>query len=258
VANAVDYTDVTEARGDQITRQALEMMCTRYAFAARFCDGRDVLEVACGAGQGLGMLRRHARHVIGGDYTPRLLDMARAHYGSRIPLVRLDGELLPFGDASVDVVILYEALYYLRDARAFVREARRILRPGGKLIICTVNREWADFNPSPFSQTYHSAAELRALLNAAGFESSLLGAFPVEDATVTDQLVSLVKRSAVALGLMPKTMRGKRLFKRIFLGRLVPFPAEIRDGIAPYREPVPLQSGSPANTYKVLYAVGAV
>jgi protein-L-isoaspartate O-methyltransferase len=61
--SGIDYSDVTEAHGNQITREALAMMCTRYVFAARLSDGRDVLEVGCGAGQGLGVLRERARRV---------------------------------------------------------------------------------------------------------------------------------------------------------------------------------------------------
>src|SRR5688572_22593028 len=255
---AIDYTDVTEAHGNQISRQALDMMWTRYAFAAALSEGRDVLEVACGAGQGLGVLRARARRVIGADYTEALLRMARAHYGGRTPLARLDAQRLPFRDGSFDLVILYEALYYLPDPAAFIGEARRVLRPEGRLVICTVNREWADFNPSPFSTTYHSAGELRALLTSGGFTTSVFGAFPVERATLRDHVVSAVKRSAVALGLVPKTMRGKKLLKRLFMGPLVDFPAEIRDGVASYHDPVPLSdAGSrPVDGYKVLYAVG--
>jgi ubiquinone/menaquinone biosynthesis C-methylase UbiE len=252
-----DYATVTEARGDRITREALDMMWTRYAFAARYCAGRDVLEVACGAGQGLGALRARARRVVGGDFTESLLGMARAQYGGGIPLTRLDGQVLPFRDATFDVVILHEALYYLADAAAFVAEARRVLRPGGHLVIGTVNREWADFNPSPLSTRYYGAEELRTLLRAASFEPVIYAAFPLDRTTGASRVVSAVKRVAVSLGVMPKTMRGKRFLKRVFLGPLVDFPSQIQDGMASYREPVPLGPGAPAVLYKVLYAVGA-
>lgn len=253
---AIDYTDVTEARGNQITREALDMMFTRYAFAARYCEGREVLEVACGAGQGLGLLQRRAGRAVGVDYTLGLLAMARAQYGSRVPLAQVDAHALPFRVASFDVVVLYEALYYLADPLVFLREARRVLRPGGHLLVCTVNREWPDFNPSPFSTRYHSADELRGLLSSAGFGVAMFAGFPVAASTGRDRAVSRLKRAAVALRLMPKTMAGKRLLKRLFLGRLVDFPAELRDGAATYREPAALPPGH-ASGHKVLYAVGA-
>jgi len=255
--SGIDYSDVTEAHGNQITREALAMMCTRYVFAARLSDGRDVLEVGCGAGQGLGVLRGRARRVIGADYTHGLLEMARTHYGARVPLTRVDAQRLPFRNGSFDIVVLYEALYYLAQPQAFVAEARRVLRPDGRLVLCTVNREWADFNPSPFSTGYHSAAELRVLLEGGGFNTTLFAAFPAQRATTRDRAVSAVKRFAVAFGLVPKTMRGKRLLKRVFLGRLVSFPPEIHEDMAAYHEPVPVNGGGPVDGYKVVYAIGA-
>ena len=256
--SGIDYSHVTEAHGNEISREALEMMCTRYVFAARFSERRDVLEVACGAGQGLGVLGGHARRVVGADYTAALLDMARGHYAGRVPLARIDAQLLPFAGGSFDVVVMYEALYYLANPRAFIAEARRVLRPGGRLIVCTVNREWGDFNPSPFSTSYHSATELRALLEHGGFQTAMFAAFPVQQASLRDRVVSIVKRTAVTLGLVPKTMRGKRLLKRLFFGQLVVFPPELREDMAPYHAPVPLTGVGQVSGYKVLYAVGAV
>src|SRR5438034_2382376 len=237
---AIDYSTVTEAHGTQITREALDMMWTRYAFAADLCRGRDVLEVACGAGQGLGLLARHARRVVGGDYTMSLLEMARRQYGAAIPLARLDGHRLPFAAGTFDVVILFEAIYYLSHADAFLDECRRVLRPGGVVIVSTVNREWSEFNPSPFSTKYWSARELTGLLAAKGFAAEVHGGFVAARASARDALVAAIKRIAVALRLIPKTMAGKRLLKRLFLGSLVDFPGEIREGMATYSAPTPL------------------
>jgi ubiquinone/menaquinone biosynthesis C-methylase UbiE len=254
-SRGVDYTTVTEAPGTQITREALDMMWTRYAYAAELAADRDVLEVACGAGQGLGHLARHARRVIGGDYTQSLLDMARAQYENTVSLVRLDGQVLPFRAASFDVVLLYEAIYYLPDVNRFLKECRRVLRPSGVVVVSTVNNEWADFNPSPFSTHYWSGAELHHLLQSHGFTPHLFGAFPAAVDSVRGRLVSALKRLAVSWHLMPKTMAGKRLLKRIFLGELVDFPGRLRDGMATRHALVPLGATAGGPQFKVLFAV---
>jgi len=49
-----DYSTVTEVPGVLVTGEAFRMAHSRYAFAAEHCEGRDVLEIACGAGPGLG------------------------------------------------------------------------------------------------------------------------------------------------------------------------------------------------------------
>jgi hypothetical protein len=138
----------------------------------------------------------------------------------------------------------------------FIHECRRILTKNGTLLICTVNREWPEFNPSPFSQQYFSAGELKRLLERGGFHAELFGAFPVQTKSLADAVVSLVKRMAISLCLIPKTMKGKEWLKRIFLGNLTPIPAEFGEGMAPLGSLVPLPSGQIVSGYKVIYAIG--
>jgi SAM-dependent methyltransferase len=253
---AIDYSGVTETSGNRVTREALSMLYTRYAFAAEFSEGRDVLEIACGAGPGLGYLARRARRVVGGDCTERLLAQAVRLYRRRIPLVRLDAHALPFRSGSVGVVLLYEALYYLAEAARFLDEAARVLRTPGCLMISTVNREWADFNPSPFSTRYFSGGELFALLRDRGFEPTIYGAFPVIQGSPSERMISTIRRAAVRLHLIPGTMRGKELLKRLFLGRLEAFPDEVAETTAAYCAPVRLHLDGPVYDFKVLFAVG--
>ena len=252
-----DFTTVTEAPGDALRHEALEMLWTRYAFAAEYCRDRHVLEVACGAGQGLGLLARTAARVVGGDCTERLLGFAKQHYGSRIPLVRLDGQQLPFHDATFDVVLLYEAVYYLPEPALFLEECRRVLRPGGRVLLCTANKGLADFNPSPFHRRYFSGAELIDLFRRHRFDPVLLGAFPVAQETTRNRIVSLIKRTAVALHLVPKTMRGKALLKRLFFGPLEAAPAELSGEWRNHRPQV-VPSGTGADRYRVLFVDATV
>lgn len=252
----MDYTEVTEATGTRVTQEALSMLYTRYRIAAAFCQGKDVLEVACGAGQGLGYLATKAGHVVGGDYTEGLLRMAHEYYGARIPLVQLDAHTLPFRDEIFDVVILYEAIYYLGQPDNFFSECRRVLRHHGVLLICTVNKEWVDFNPSALSTRYYAVQELEEQLGRHGFGVELYGAFPPSRKSARDLLVSLLKRLAIRFHLIPKTMKGKEALKRLFGGTLTPIPPEVTDGIANAHELTPLTSHCNVSDYKVIYAVG--
>ncbi len=252
-----DFTTVTETPDIRISREALAMVYARYAFAASFCRDRHVLEVACGVGQGLGYLARGAAQVVGGDLSAGLIRQAHAHYKDRIPLVQFDAQALPFRDQSFDVVILHEAIYYLSSPERFIAESRRILRSaGGVLVIGTVNPQWQDFNPSPMSTQYLDAQQLSALLSSQGLRTQVYGAFPVERCSWRARGVSWLKRAAVTLRLVPRTMKGKQLLKRIFLGPLVPSPNEVVDGMASYSEPVEIQAGDDGCCFKVLFAVG--
>lgn len=250
------FQTVTEVPGNRLTREGYEMIRSRYAFALELCRGGDVFEVACGAGQGLPYLATSARHVFGGDVSPALARIASAVAPGRV--ICLDGHHIPLADDSLDAVLMLEAIYYLASPSAFYDECRRVLRPGGVLHVCTVNREWADFNPSPYSTAYPSAHDLRTSLEAAGFEVSLHGAFPDEAPSAASGVVSQIKRFAVRFGLMPKTMRGKALLKRIFMGPLVDAPAALTAGGPPPPMPVAIPDGAAPGAFKILHAVARV
>ncbi len=253
-----DYSSVTESPGNQVTHEAVDMVLTRYHWAATLSAGKDVLEVGCGAGQGLGYVARSARHVVGGDYTEALLQAARRQYHGRVPLIQLDAQALPFASGSFDVVLLFEAIYYLPDPGRFVAECRRVLRDGGRLLICSANCEIGGFNPSPFSTRYLTARELQQLLEDAGFRTELSGAFPAGSRSPAGRIVGLVKRVAVACHLMPKTMKGKEMLKRVFLGPLVPFPSEVdgTEGTPHALVPLTVPPDGACAAFKVLYVQG--
>lgn len=251
-----DFSSVTETDGAGLTAHALAMNYHRYRLAADLCGGRDVLEVACGNGQGLGLLAKKAQSVVGGDFTESLVRKARATYQDRLPVLCFDGQVMPFRNRSFDVVVLFEAIYYLPDPDRFLAECRRVLRPNGTLLLSTVNREWSDFNPSPMSRRYFSARELAELLSRHGFQTSVLGAFPVEIRTKKDALVSWIKRMAVKLHLVPGSMKGKELLKKLFYGKLLPLPPELSEDMTEFSPPLELDAGRSGTDYRVIYAVG--
>ena len=156
------FVTVTELPTAKASREQLSRLYTRYKFASEFCKNKTLLEVACGAGLGLGYLSKYAKKVIGGDIDKDVLRFAQGHYKNRekIKLLLFDAEDLPFKNESFDVLIFFEAIYYLIFPEKFIEEAYRVLRNNGIIIICTVNKDWSDFNPSPYSNKYFSAPEL--------------------------------------------------------------------------------------------------
>ena len=108
----------------------------RYLFALRFCAGSDVLDVASGEGYGSALLGQVARSVIGVDLDAGSVRFANSHYISeRVSFRRANATALPIEDASVDVVVSFETIEHLADHAAFLAEIRRVLRPGGVLVI---------------------------------------------------------------------------------------------------------------------------
>jgi ubiquinone/menaquinone biosynthesis C-methylase UbiE len=251
-----NYTTVTEIPGYKGSKEQLARLYQRYRFAQQFCIDKEVLEVACGGGMGLGYLAKVAKKVIGGDIDKNILKYPLKHYKGRkkIEIKEFDAQNLPFEDKSFDVVIFYEAIYYLTEPEKFVSEACRVLRDNGVLLICTVNKDWADFNPSPYSTKYFSAPELYSLLNQKFSNVELFGAFPVSKKGIKNKIISCIKNTAITFNLIPKTMKGKAIFKRIFFGKLLTLPPEIEDGEFEYSAPVEISSDHPNYQYKVLFS----
>lgn len=254
------FNEITESPFTRATSDQLEILSTRYDLAAKYAVGKDVIEVACGAGVGLGLLAGVARHVVGGDIDELNCATASETYAGRtdVEIRQLEASQLPFPPASFDVVILFEALYYLPSAAGFLQEARRVLRPGGVLLISTVNCRWGEFNPSPFSTRYYDATELAGLLSSHGFEVSVYGGFAQPAGGALHAAIAALRKAAVFLHLIPNTQKGKEWLKRIFYGKLQPIPRELRPGFAPVAPLAPLPSPYGAGPYRFIYAIATL
>lgn len=253
-----DYSTVTELPDGRASADQRRILQSRYEFAGAFSRDGDVLEVACGSGIGLGYLARRARSVFGGDIDGTNCRIAQTTYRSnpRVRIGRIDAHRLPFGDGSFDVVVLFEALYYLERPDEFFAEARRVLRPGGHLAITSVNRAWRGFNPSPFSKTYFDATGLRQAMDRHGFATRILAGFPDSREGLKALAIRGLKRFAVRWGLIPKTMHGKEWLKQMVYGSLEPLPREMPENFA-FTQPLSeVEDHHDYAEYRILYAAG--
>ena len=238
-----------------IADEAASMMATRYTWAAEVARGRRVLELACGSGTGLGLLASRAARVVGGDYSDVLLARARAHYRTRVPLVRLSADALPFSAGAFDLVLLFEASYYVPDMRKAFAEIARVLTPGGLALFANANPDRHDFIPSPHSVRYHNADAFRQGLSACGFDVRVEGAYPIEPSSgggLGSKIAPLARQVLQALGLVPKTLRGRARLKKLLGTHLRDTPAELPADFATV-EPRHVLPDGPVVGYKVLY-----
>jgi SAM-dependent methyltransferase len=94
----------------------------------------QALDVACGTGQSTVALPEVGDEIVGMDNSAEML--SRAIHDARICYVKGRAEQMPFGDAAFGLMTVALALHWF-DRRQFMIEARRVLRPGGWLVIYT-------------------------------------------------------------------------------------------------------------------------
>lgn len=113
--------------------------------------GRRVLDAGCGHGPLFEELRTRGAVVSGFDLSPAMVALARQRLGADAD-IRV-GDLaagLPYADQEFDLVVVSLALHYVEDWGPTLQEFRRILRPGGRLIVSVIH-------PLIYAFTYHDA-----------------------------------------------------------------------------------------------------
>ena len=113
----------------------------RYVFARELVGGLKVLDAACGEGYGTALLSTAASSATGVDISEKAVEHARARYPSeRLEFLVSDCLELPFDDDEFDCVVSFETLEHLDDHQGLLTEFRRVLKPGGFLLLSSPDK----------------------------------------------------------------------------------------------------------------------
>lgn len=135
--------------------------------------GEKLLEIGCGEGANLHHLRADGARRFGVDFSFAKASFARNATGAST--VTADGARLPFADGCFDAVLIRDVLHHVPEPAAVLAEARRVLEPGGRLLLVEPNRNspliWAQaaLVPAERAVMRSTAAWLGAQLAGAGF-----------------------------------------------------------------------------------------
>lgn len=160
-----------------------------------------VLDAGCGPGLNVARMRaaEPSWKVLGADYSPAGVRIAARRAGGAF--LNADAHHLSFPDEIFGGVIMTHAIGHVADPARVLGEIRRVLRPGGALVLTTPNRLYVEvyrvFNERgliPYRRDttvlrYYDARELEAALQTAGFAVKsvrIFGSLPVLDRRLLD------------------------------------------------------------------------
>ncbi|MFC6237562.1 class I SAM-dependent methyltransferase [Longivirga aurantiaca] len=141
----------------------------------------DLLDVGCGSATLLAEHARHVQYVAGLDASEIQVTMARRRLADRIAngsaqIVRGDALRLPWEDHRFSVVTSLNTVKFIPDPAAALREMRRVLRPGGRVVLTLGDSKptyWGSAtesgSPDAWGQWQWSDADAQRLVEAAGF-----------------------------------------------------------------------------------------
>ncbi len=164
----------------------LNLVVSHYIFYLKlagrvFSPGGRLLDVGCGPGLFLKAAEGQGWAVEGVEVSPSAAEYASAVL--KVPVRQSKLEQAGYPDASFDVVTLLDTLEHLGDPLATLAEIRRVLKPGGRLILNTpdfasssramLGKAWAVLTPAEHL-FYFREGTLRRMLEKAGFEIPVL------------------------------------------------------------------------------------
>ncbi len=139
-------------------------------------SGERIVDVGFGGGHSLDLIRQRVAPArpAGVEISTVMVGQAQARWGDGVDLHLADVAAMPFQDASVDGLLSVNTVYFWPDPAAALREIRRVLRPGGRLVLGVRSKAFLLVSPVTwFGFRLYSVRQLEQLLREAGFATEV-------------------------------------------------------------------------------------
>ncbi|GAB3560279.1 class I SAM-dependent methyltransferase [Spirosoma fluminis] len=133
-----------------------------YVEAATLVNG-NVLEIGCGWGRGLELLTKAADQYTGIDKNQELIAALQAEYPKSTFIAANIPPLAGLADNTFDYIVTFQVIEHIENDDLFIQEAHRVLKPGGKLLLTTVNKQFS-LTRNPWHVREYYADGLKSLI----------------------------------------------------------------------------------------------
>ena len=133
-----------------------------YVEAAQLVSG-NLLEIGCGWGRGLELLTKAADHYTGIDKNTDLIAALSAEYPQSTFIAANIPPLSGLADNTFDFIVTFQVIEHIENDDLFIKEAHRVLKPGGKLLLTTVNKTFS-LTRNPWHVREYYADGLKTLM----------------------------------------------------------------------------------------------
>lgn len=153
--------------------------------------GMRVLDLAAGTGTSSVALAAHGANVVATDFSEGMLAEGRRRHGANdlVEFVQADAMALPFDDDSFDAATISYGLRNVSDPRAALAEMRRVVRPGGRVVVVEFSRPVSPFVRGPYGwYGRHVLPRIAGWLNPQAAEAYRYLFASIEDWPAQDEL----------------------------------------------------------------------
>ena len=133
VARHYDRTNTVLSMGNTLLWRAATVRAVAPA------AGERILDIAAGTGTSSAALARNGARVVAVDFSPGMVAEGRRKHKD-LEFIEADAEQLPFGDNEFDAVTISFGLRNIQHPKAALGEMYRVLKPGGRLVICEFSK----------------------------------------------------------------------------------------------------------------------